>query len=131
MNSPICYLLLFSCWFFQFFSLSLIFFSLITICLAMFLLVFILPGIHCTSWIWVAISFTMFMKFSVIISSNIFSCPFSVRPLYSECSFVSQRSVRLFILLFILFFFILFQSSDIHHCIPGHLSILLPQLVCY
>ena len=102
---------------FPFFSLSLISFSLITMCLVMFLPVFILPGIHCTSWSWVAISFTMFVKFSVIISSNIFSCPFSVRPLYSECWCVSQRSVRLFTFIFILFFLILFQSSDFHHSI--------------
>ena len=60
------------------FSLSLIFVNLITICLDVFLLVFILSGTLCTSWSWVPISFPMLGKFSTIISSNIFSSPFSL-----------------------------------------------------
>ena len=60
------------------FSLSLIFANLITMCLGMFLLGFILYGTLCTSWTWVAISFPMLGKFSAIISSNIFSGPFSL-----------------------------------------------------
>ena len=54
-------------------SLSLIFVSLITMCLSVFLLGFILPGTLCASWTWVTISFPMLGKFSTIISSNIFS----------------------------------------------------------
>ena len=60
------------------FSLSLIFASLIIMCLGVFLLGFILYGTHCTSWTWVAISFPILGKFSTIISSNIFSGPFSL-----------------------------------------------------
>ena len=60
------------------FSLSLIFANLITVCLGVFLLGFILYGILCASWTWVAISFPMLGKFSTIISSNIFSGSFSL-----------------------------------------------------
>ena len=59
-------------------SLSLLFVNLIAMCLGVFLLGFILPGTLCTSWTWVAISFPMLGKFSTIISSNIFSGPFSL-----------------------------------------------------
>ena len=60
------------------FSLSLIFVKLITVCLGMFLLGFILPGTLCASWTWVAISFPTLGMFSTIISSNIFLGPFSL-----------------------------------------------------
>ena len=42
----------------------------------MFLLGFILYGTLCASWTWLTISFSMLGKFSTIISSKIFSCPF-------------------------------------------------------
>ena len=54
------------------FSFSLIFVSLITVCLSVFLLGFFLPWTLFASWTWVAISFPMLGKFSTIISSNIF-----------------------------------------------------------
>ena len=57
------------------FSLSLIFVNLITMCLGVFLLGFILYESLCTSWTWVAISFPMLGKYSTIMSSNIFSDP--------------------------------------------------------
>ena len=60
------------------FSLSLIFANLISMCLGVFLLGFILYGSLCASWTWVAISFPMLGKFSTIIFSNIFSGPFSL-----------------------------------------------------
>ena len=60
------------------FYLSFCLFSLITVCLAVFLLGFILPGTLCASWTWLTISFPMFRKCSAIISSNIFSGPFSL-----------------------------------------------------
>ena len=63
---------------FSILSLFLIFVSLITVCLSVFLLGFILPGTLCASWTWLTISFPMFGKFSGIISSNIFSGPFSL-----------------------------------------------------
>ena len=61
------------------FSLSLIFVSLITMCLGVrHLLEFIFPGTLCASWTWLTISFPMFRKFLAIISSNIFLSPFSL-----------------------------------------------------
>ena len=60
------------------FYLSLIFVSFIIICLGVFLLGFILPGTLCASWTWLTISFLTFEELSAIISSNIFSGPFSL-----------------------------------------------------
>ena len=57
-------------------SLCLIFVSLINVCLDVFLLEFILYVTLWASWTWVAIFFSILGKFSIIISSNIFSCPF-------------------------------------------------------
>ena len=51
---------------------------MITICLGVFLLGFILPGTPCTSCTWLTISLPMFRKFSAISSSNIFSDSFSL-----------------------------------------------------
>ena len=72
------------------FYLSLIFVSLITMCLDVFLLGFILPGTLCAFWTYLTISFLMFRKFSAIISSNIFSGPFSLS-YPSACLFFSSR----------------------------------------
>ena len=87
---------------FNIFSLSLIFVSLIAVCLSMFHLGFILPGTLCASWTWVTVSFPMLGKFSAIISSNVFSGPFSLsspsgNPLMRMlvCSVLSQRFLRL------------------------------------
>ena len=63
---------------FNILSLSLIFVSLITMCLGVFLLGFVLPGAMYTSWTWLIIFFPMLGKFSAIISSNIFSGHFSL-----------------------------------------------------
>ena len=63
---------------FNILSLSLIFVNLTTLCFDVFLLWFILPGTLCASWIWLIISFPMLGNFSAIISSNIFSGPFSL-----------------------------------------------------
>ena len=57
------------------FYLSLIFVSLITVCVSVFLCGFILPEILCTSWTWLTISFPTLGKFLAIISSNVFSDP--------------------------------------------------------
>ena len=59
-----------------FFSLCLVPVSLISMCLGMFLLGFILYGTLCASWTSLTISFSMLGKFSTIISSKIFSYPF-------------------------------------------------------
>ena len=78
MGVPLYVICHFSLIAFNYFSLSLIFGNLITLCLVMFLLGFILYGTRCASWTWVAISFPMLGKFLTIISSNIFSGPFSL-----------------------------------------------------
>ena len=72
MGLPLYVICHFSLVAFNNFSVSLIFVNLITICLGVFLLGFILPGTLSASWTWVAISFPMLGKFSTIISSNIF-----------------------------------------------------------
>ena len=69
-------------------ALSLIFVSLIIMCLSVFLLGFTLPESVCASWTWLTVSFLMLGKFSGIISSNIFSGPFSfllLGPLQCKC----------------------------------------------
>ena len=58
-----------------FFSSSLIFVGVITVCLGAFL-EFILPRTLCASWTWVTVSFPVLGKFSAVVSSNIFSSPF-------------------------------------------------------
>ena len=78
MGVPLYVICYFSLVAFNDFSLSLIFVDLITMCLGVFLLGFILPGTLCTSWTWMAISFPTLGKFSTIISSSIFLGPFSL-----------------------------------------------------
>ena len=83
-------------------SLCLIFVNLINVCLGVFCLGFILFGTLWVSWTWVTISFPILGKFSTIVYSSIFSCPFF---LYSSsgtpmiqmlgCLTLSQRPVRL------------------------------------
>ena len=104
--------------------LCLVFVSLSSMCLGMFLLGFILYGTLCPSWTWLTISFSMLGKFSTIISSKIFSYPFffsssSGTPLIQMlvCLTLSPRSLRLSSVLFILF--TLFCSSEL---IPTILS---------
>ena len=76
MGVPLYVICHFSLVAFNHFSLLLIFVSLSTMCLSMFLLGFTLPGTLCASWTWLTISFPMLRKFSTIISSNSFSDPF-------------------------------------------------------
>ena len=63
-------------------------------------------------------------KFSVILSSNIFSGPFSLSSPSGTSIMqmlmhliLSQRSLRLSLFIFILFFYILFCGSDFHHSV--------------
>ena len=110
MGIPLYVIFCFSLAAFNNFSLNLIFVSLINICLGMFFLGFILYGILCASWTWVTISFPMLGKFLTIISSNIYSDPFFFSS-YSGSPIIqmlvhlvlSQRSLRLSSILFILF----------------------------
>ena len=50
--------------------MSLYFASLVAICLCVGLLLLILVGVLCASWIWMSVSFPKLGKFSDIISSN-------------------------------------------------------------
>ena len=122
MGIPLYVIFYFSLAAFNIFSLNLIFVILINRCLGVFFLRFILYGTLCASWTWMTISFPMLGKFSTIISSNIFSDPFSflfffwdpynsnvgefsVVPEVSEIAFNSFHS----------FFFMLLLSSYFHH----------------
>ena len=61
---------------FNILSLCLVLVSLISMCLGLFLLGFILYGTLCASWTWLAISFFMLRKFSTTISWKKFLLPF-------------------------------------------------------
>ena len=78
MGVPLYVICCFSLVAFNILSLTLIFVSLITVCLGVFPLGFILPETLCASWTWLTISFPMFGKFSSIITLNVFSGPFSL-----------------------------------------------------
>ena len=61
---------------FNIFSLCLVFVSLVSMCLDVFLLGFILYGTLCASWTWSTIFFSMLGKFSTLIPSKNFLYPF-------------------------------------------------------
>ena len=121
MGIPLCVIYCFSLAAFNICSLCLIFVNLINMFLGVFCLGFILFGTLWVSWIWVTISFPILGKFSTIISSSIFSCPFFVsfcgtpmiRMLW--CLTFSQKSVRLSSFLLILF-------SSLFHLFPSFSS---------
>ena len=94
MGVPLYVICHFSLAAFNNFSLSLIFTNLITVCLGVFLLGFILYGTRCASQTWVAISFPMLGKFSTIISSNIFF----IFPFLYICFSLYFLSLSLFLL---------------------------------
>jgi len=78
MGFPLYVICCFSIAAFNILTLCLVFVSLISMCLGMFLLGFILYGTLRASWSCLTISFSMLGKFSTIISSKIFSYPFSL-----------------------------------------------------
>ena len=93
-------------------------FSLISMCLGVFLLGFILYETLCASWTSLSISFSILGTFSTIISSKFFSYPFffsssSGTPIVQILVhlILSQRSLKLFSVLFILF--TVFCSSEV------------------
>ena len=102
MGVPLCVTCCFSLAAFNIFSLCLIFVSLINMCLVVFCLGFILFRILWVSWTWMAISFPILRRFSTIVSSSIFSCPFflsssSGTPMIQMLGHLtfSQRSLKL------------------------------------
>ena len=114
--------------------LCLIFVNLINMCLGVFCLRFILFGTLWVSWTWVIISFPILEKFSTIISSGIFSWSFFLSsssgiPMIRMLGHLtmSQRSLKLYSLLLILFSFFL-SVSFISSLLLPQLSYLLPPL---
>ena len=132
MGITLCIICYFSLAAFNICSLCLIFISLISMCLGVFCLGFILFGTLWFSWTWVAISFPILGKFSTIISSSIFSCPFFLSSSSRTamiwmlgCLTLFQRSLRLSSFLLILFSSLLHLFSSFY--LPPHLCYLLPQ----
>ena len=123
---------------FNILSLCLIFVSLISVCLGMFLLGCILYWTLCASCTWLTISFSMLRKFSALISSKIFSYPFFFST--SSGTPIIQMLVCL-ILCQILWdfpqffsFFLLYsalQKLFPPFYLPAHWFVLLFQIVCY
>ena len=98
-------------------------------------------GLSClglwVSWTWVAISFPILGKFSIIISSSIFSCSFflsssSGTPMIQMLGHLtlSLGSLRLSSFLLILFPFFVSASFTSLFYLPPHVSSLLPQIFC-
>ena len=117
MGIPLCVTYCFSLAVFNICCLHLIFVNLINMCLGVFHLGFILFGTLWVSWTWVAISVPILGKFSTIISSSIFSCPFflfssSGTPMTQMLGHLtlSRRSLRFSSFLLILFSFFLSAS---------------------
>ena len=117
MEIPLCVICCFSLAAFDICSLCLTFVNLISMCLGVFHLGFILFGTLWVSWTWVVISFPILGKFSAIISSSILSWPFflsssSGTPMIRMLGrfTLSQRSLRLSSFLLILFSFFLYAS---------------------
>ena len=122
MGIPLCVICCFSLAAFNICSLCLIFVNLINMCLGLFCLGFILFGTLWVSWTWVTISVPILGKFSIIISSSIFSWSFFLSfspgtPMIQMLGHLtlSQRSLRLSSLLVILFFLF---SSLLHLFLP-------------
>ena len=107
---------------FNILSLCLVFVSLISICLGVFLLGLTLYGTLCASWAWLTISFSTFWKFSTIISSKIFSYPFffsyfSGTPLNVGAFDIVPEVSETVLSSFHSFYFILLFRSYFHHFI--------------
>ena len=112
---------------FNILSLCLFFVHLISMCLGLFPLGFILYGTLRASWTWLTISFPMLGKFSTIISSKVFSSPF----FFSSSSsapiiwmflhlILSQRSLRLSSVLFNFLLYSALQKLFPPSCLLAH-----------
>ena len=138
MGIPLCVICCFSLAAFNIYSLCLTFVNLISMCLGVFCLGFILFGTLWVSWTWVIISFPILGKFSTIISLSIFPWSFflsssSRTPMIQMLGrlTLSQRSLRWSSFLLICVSF----SSLIHLFLPFYLLFhqfcLLPPLFYY
>ena len=81
---------------------------------------FHLIGILCASYAWLSVPSSRFGKFSPIISSNIFSVPFSLSSPSGTrwaCFILSRRSHMLLSYFFHLSFCLLFWLSDFHYSV--------------
>ena len=143
MGFPLCFTHCFSLAALNILSLYLVFVHLISMCLGVFLLGFILYGTLCGSWTCLTISFSMLGEFSTIISSKMFSYPFffsssgisTIQPLKFNGAFNIVPEVSETILTsFHSFYFILLFGSYFHHFIfhfTDSLPLLLLQISCY
>ena len=121
MGIPLYVICFFSLVAFNIFSLSLTFVNLITMCLGVFLLGFILPGtLHFLnlgdsflSHVREVFSYYLFKYFL----RSFLSFPGTPLIWMLVCLMLSQRSLRLSSFLFIFFFFILFHGSGFHHSV--------------
>ena len=135
MGNPLVCFCFFSLVAFNICSLCLIFVNLINMCLGVLRLGFILFETLWVSWTWVVISFPVLRKFSMIISSSIFSWPFflsSSGTLMIQmlgCLTLSQRSLRLSS--FILFYFSFFLSVSFISTILSSTSLILSFALFY
>ena len=123
---------------FNILSVCLVFVNLISMCLGMLLLGFILCGTLCACWTSLTVSFPILGKFSTMISSKFFSYPFffsssSVTPIIQILVHLiwSQRSLRLSSVLFIFLLYSALQKLFPPFCLPAHWFILLLQIFCY
>ena len=135
MEFPLYVVCCFSLAVFNIHSLCLAFVSLINMYLGVFLLEFTLYRILYASWTWLTISFSMLGKFSMIISSKIFSYPFlflfsnpMIRMLVHLI--LPQRSLRLLSSFHYFYFILLFRSYSPFH-LPAQWFVLLRQIFCY
>ena len=105
---------------FHILSLCLVFVSLVSMCLGLFLLEFILYGTLCASWTWLTISFSMLGKCSTIISSTIrFLFCFFWDPYKSNVGVfdIVLEVSETILSSFHSFYFILLFRNYFHHCI--------------
>ena len=104
--------------------LLLVFVSLITTCLSVLFLGFILPGTLRASWTWVTISFSMIEKLSAIISSNNCSgyCP-GISLFLQSSRYIPNEQPCLKKLDYMMIFYLVCLTFSVSH------SVLLFQLV--